>query len=89
MLFDELSYLLDCYAPNSGHVFSDVIRICRKKLRETCNGKVIPFDMETLKPKNGYSPDDIKAYKEEINEYNRLKRLYNKLLNKLYEMLEY
>lgn len=75
---DELSYCISNYN-EEGHLWQEVLQQARELMRETKNGKVIPLDHRTLKPKNGYRPEDITIAKDTINEYKRMLYRYNKL----------
>lgn len=75
---DELSYAISCYE-ESGHCWNEDLEQSRELLRETKNGKVIPLDPRTLRPKYGYKPNDIDAAKRTVNEYRRMKYRYKKL----------
>lgn len=78
---DELSYCISNYNED-GHTWHDDLEHSRELLRETKQGKVIPYDSKTLKPKNGYYPSDISIAKKVVNEYKRMLYRY-KQLNKL------
>jgi len=78
ILADECSYLVELYEED-GNTYNDELFMARKLLRETKYGKVIPLDIETFRPKRGYDRRSIQDAKEVVNEYNRLKRLFNKL----------
>ena len=45
----------------------------------TKNGKCIPLDPRTLKPKYGYRPHDIASAKSTVNEYRRMLYRYEQL----------
>lgn len=77
---DEISYHISCYNED-GHVWKDDLEEAREKLRETKNGKFIPLDAKTMKPKHGYWPSDIDIAKSTVNEYKRLVRLLKELQN--------
>jgi hypothetical protein len=78
ILADEAGYIYSCYSED-GHVFCDDLAEAKRKLRETKNGKVIPVDKRTLKPKYGYNPTDIQIARDTIQEYKRLERLVIRL----------
>ena len=67
---DELSYILSCFEED-GHVLYDDLNGAKEILRETKNGKVIPFWSGSLQPK--YRPSDIQNARDAVNEYRRLK----------------
>ena len=73
---DELSYAISCYEED-GHVWRDDLEECKEVLRRTKNGKVIPVNIQTLKPV--YRPSDIEIAKSVVNEYRRMKYRYQKL----------
>ena len=75
---DELSYAISNYEED-GHVWHDDLEDARELLRETKNGKVIPVDPRTFKPRRGYWPSDIESAKNTVNEYRRMKYRYKKL----------
>ena len=75
---DELSYCISNYNED-GHCWHDDLEESRRILRETKNGKVIPLDPRTLKPKRGYWPSDIACCKSTVNEYRRMVYRYDQL----------
>ena len=75
---DELSYCISNYN-EEGHMWHEDLQQARELMRETKNGKVIPLDHRTLKPKNGYWPSEITIAKDIILEYKRMLSRYNKL----------
>ena len=75
---DELSYAISMYEED-GCVWKDDLEDARELLRETKNGKVIPLDPRTLKPRRGYWPSDIESAKHTVNEYRRMRYRYQKL----------
>lgn len=82
-LADEISYFRSNYE-ESGHCFYDSLNEARELLRETRNGKKIPLDPKTLKPKRGYYPTDIQIAKDVIAEYKQLQYYENQLNKKGY-----
>lgn len=70
---DEISYHVSCYNED-GHTWKDDLDECRELLRETNNGKTIPIDPVTFKPRRGYWPSDIEIAKNTVAEYKRLVR---------------
>ena len=77
-LADEISYFRSCYEED-GHTFCESLEQARELLRETRNGKNIPLDPRTLKPKYGYYPSDIDSAKSIIAEYKQLQYYENHL----------
>lgn len=75
---DELSYCISKYNDDGDMWYEDLAH-SKELLKETKNGKVIPLDSTTLKPKNGYRPEDILIAKDVVNEYRRMVSRYNKL----------
>lgn len=75
---DELSYALDNYNED-GHCWHEDLEQSRELLRKTKNGKCIPLDPKTLKPKYGYRPSDIASAKNTVNEYRRMVYRYDQL----------
>lgn len=75
---DELSYALENYN-EEGHCWNEDLEESRRILRETKNGKCIPLDPRTLKPKYGYRPHDIASAKSTVNEYRRMLYRYEQL----------
>ena len=82
-LVDEISYFRSCYEED-GHCFKESLDDARELLRETRNGKKIPLDPRTLKPKYGYYPSDIEIAKSTIAEYKQLQYYENQLKEKGY-----
>jgi hypothetical protein len=79
MLLDEAEYFYELYSDDGSQHYND-LKDARRLLRETDHGKCIPIDIYNgFKPKYGYYPSDIEYAKRIVNEYNRLKRLVNKL----------
>ena len=78
---DELSWYLSNYE-EAGHCWHDSLIEAKELLKETKNGKNIPLDSKTLKPKLGYGPWEIQGAKDIVNEYKRMLYRYNQL-NKL------
>lgn len=79
MLLNEAEYFLELYS-DDGSAHYDDLKDARRLLRETEQGKRIPIDIYNgFKPKQGYYPSDIERAKRIVDEYNRLKRLVNKL----------
>lgn len=76
---DELSYALDNYNED-GHCWHEDLEQSRELLRKTKNGKCIPLDPKTLRPKYGYRPSDIESAKNTVNEYRRMVYRYNQLM---------
>lgn len=77
-LADEINYFRSCYEED-GHSFKESLDLAKELLRETKNGKNIPLDPRTLKPKYGYYPHDILTAKNIIAEYKQL-QYYEKRL---------
>ena len=75
---DELSYCISKYNDDGDMWYEELVH-SKELLKETKNGKVIPLDRTTLKPKNGYRPEDILIAKDVVNEYRRMVSRYNKL----------
>mgnify|MGYP003462691664 CR=1 FL=1 len=75
---DELSYALDNYN-EEGHCWNEDLEQSRELLRKTKNGKCIPLDPKTLRPKYGYRPSDIASAKNTVNEYRRMVYRYDQL----------
>lgn len=82
-LTDEINYFRSCYEED-GHCFYESLNDARELLRETRNGKEIPLDPKTLKPKRGYYPSDIQIAKNVIAEYKQLLYYENQLKQKGY-----
>lgn len=80
-LADEISYQISLYNED-GHNWKEDLKEARRKLRETWNGKVIPLDKDTFKPKRGYSQTDIQWCKDMVNGYLRLVRAMKRLQDK-------
>lgn len=78
MLLNELSHLLETYEDDGYTAHEDFLR-AKRILSETKYGKVMPMYMPAFKPK--YKEWEVQDAKDMVNEYNRLKRLYNKLVN--------
>ena len=77
-LADEVSYYYSLFEED-GHDWKDDYENAKRILRETQNGKVIPADLMTLNPREGYRPRDIENYKSIVDEVARVKRLGKKL----------
>ena len=75
---DELSYCISKYN-DYGDMWYEELAHSKALLKYTKNGKVIPLDSITLKPKKGYRPEDILIAKDVVNEYRRMVSRYNKL----------
>ena len=75
---DEISYQISCFNED-GHDWKDDLADARRKLRETKNGKFIPIDPTTFKPKYGYYYSDIMNAKALVAEYKRLVNALKKL----------
>lgn len=78
MLADELSYYYSLFMDDDCIWYED-LKDARAKLRKTNNGKRIPLDPSTFKPKYGYWPSDIRDARNLVNEVARVKRLGKKL----------
>lgn len=78
ILMDELEYLLSLYE-ECGTCHREDLEQAREFLKETKNGKEIPFKYLMKYSKTGID-NRIKDAKGCINEYNRLKRLAKRLL---------
>lgn len=76
---NELSYLWECYHEN-GHIIHDELADAKRLLKETENGKIRPLDNATLKPKHGYTDNDILIAKNIVNEFNRVSHAVAKYL---------
>ncbi len=81
ILIDEISYFRSNFEED-GHVLKEDLDLSKELLRETKNGKSIPLDPKTLKPKYGYYPYNIDSAKGTIAEYKQL-QYYEKRLNDL------
>ena len=81
ILRDEVSYFLSMFTEGDT-VYSDDLEQAREFIRETKNGKVIPC-YNTFPPVPKYSPTRLKIELDKarntINEYNRLKKLNERL----------
>ena len=81
ILKNEASYFLSMFT-EGGTVFSDDLEQAREFIRETKNGKVIPC-YNTIPPVPKYSSTrlqiELDKARNTINEYNRLKRLNERL----------
>lgn len=77
-LADEINYFRSNFEEN-GHSFKESLDFARELLRETKNGKNIPLDPRTLKPKYGYYPHDIEIAKNTIAEYKQLQHYEKRL----------
>lgn len=75
---DEISYQVSCFNED-GHVWKDDLDEAKQKLRETKNGKVIPIDPTTFKPRYGYYPSQIDNARNTVNEYKRLVNALKKM----------
>ena len=75
---DELGDALDNYNED-GHCGNEDLEQSRELLRKTKNGKCIPLDPKTLRPKYGYRPSDIESAKNTVNEYRRMVYRYDQL----------
>ena len=62
-----------------GYMLHDVLTDARRLIRETQDGKVIPIDSNTFRPKEGYRPGDIQNARETIAEYKRTKAFVKKM----------
>lgn len=72
---------------DDGHCLGEELSEARSLLWETDYGKRIPIDIARgFRPKIGYDPQTIQRAKDTVNEYNRTKRLYQRLLNKADEL---
>lgn len=79
MLLNEAEYFFELYSDDGSQHYYD-LKDARLLLRETNHGKRIPIDIYNgFRPKQGYYPSDIDHAKRIVNEYNRLKRLVEKL----------
>ena len=78
-LADEVSYRLSLYT-EGGTCTGDDYEEAKRILRETENGKVMPLNRHTLRPK--YSPHQIQNAKDSVNEYRRLRSLMDRLEKK-------
>lgn len=72
---DELSYAISCYEED-GHVWKDDLEESREILRDTKNGKIMPYTYD-FRPI--YRKSDIESAKRTVNEYRRMKYRYQKL----------
>lgn len=75
MIADEGGYWLSMYDEDT--VYKDDLDRSKRILSETNYGKFVPILSSTFRPK--YSEWDIQASKNSVNEYNRLKRLIERL----------
>lgn len=76
-LADEISYFRSMFEEDT--IFKDSLDDARALLRETKNGKLIPLDTKTFKPKRGYYPSDIESAKGVVAQYKQL-QYYEKRL---------
>lgn len=72
----EVSHFYNLYC-DGDTIFNEDLREAKEVLRRTKYGKVIPLWKDTLKPI--YSENRIIQAKNTVNEFKRLKRLYNKI----------
>lgn len=75
MLKNELDWLIDNFE-DEGCIIHEALVEAKRIIYETRNG-CIPLNPYTLKPK--YKDYDIKQAHDDVNEYNRLKRLWRKI----------
>ena len=75
MLKNELDWLIDNFE-DEGCIIHEALMEAKQIIRETKNG-CIPLNPYTLKPK--YKDYIIKQAHDDVNEYNRLKRLWKKI----------
>lgn len=78
ILKEELDYLLEMYE-DKGTWQNEEYTHAKKLLKETQNGKVIPLDIVTFKPKIPMS--DIERARDIVAEKERLKALKRKINN--------
>ena len=76
LLKHEVEHFYELYLSDGTIFYEDLVE-SKQILRETKYGKVIPCWKDTLKPI--YSENRILQVKNTVNEFNRLKRLYEKL----------
>lgn len=81
VLYDEVNYLVGLYLED-GTVPRDEYLEAKKIVRKTENGKVMPLNPNSLKPR--YSEQQVEDAKELVNEVRRLKRLSDTLCIKIY-----
>ena len=80
VLYEECDYIVSCFEED-GHIFCEDLEASKEILKETKNGKVTPYYINTLQPK--YRPHQIEQARNTINEYRRLKALLKRLKSKL------
>ena len=80
IFLEELQYITSCFEED-GHMFCEDLENAQGILKETKNGKVIPLDPRTFKPKFGYAPYNIQSARNTVNEYRRLKKATMRLLH--------
>ena len=78
---DEISWQIYCFNDDSHDWYYELIE-AKEKLRETKNGKEIPLDIYTLRPRRGYDEHDIQRAKDIINTYNHMTRALKRLQEK-------
>jgi hypothetical protein len=81
VFLQELEYITYCFE-ESGHMFYEDLENAQYILKETKNGKEIPLDPYTLKPKVGFYPYNIESARNTVNEYRRLKKATARLLHR-------
>ena len=77
---DEISYAISIFN-DTDTVWYITLRNAKKLMKETDNGTKIPFDINTLQPKQGYTPTDIHRAEDIIDTYNRMVAVYKELKN--------
>lgn len=83
ILAEEINYYRSCYEED-GHALNYSLLEAKELLKETRNGKCIPIDKVTLKPKRGYAPYDIESAKYVVAEYKQLQYYEKQLKEKGY-----
>lgn len=72
-LLREAEWVVEDFEDNAHCLGEDLIS-ARELLKETKNGKRIPFSIQTLRPLPGYTPRDIAQAVRTINEYKNTKK---------------
>lgn len=81
ILYDEVNYLVDLYMDDDTVPREEYLD-AKKIMRETENGKCMPFNPITFKAR--YSSRQVSDAKALVNEVRRLKRLSDTLCAKIY-----
>lgn len=78
-LIEEADFVIEDFVCDTGSCLHDDYLWAKRLLKKTEDGKCIPISIETFRPLEGYTPDDISMARRVLKEVKDTKKLVRKL----------